>query len=80
MSLPCWKSIGSTELSQSPTTLKAFDGRSFTPYGILRNLPIELGGKTVNVEVEVIDAPLDYNMILGWSWFYTMISITFFVF
>ena len=65
MSLPCWKAIGSPDLVESPTMLKAFDGRSFTPYGILYNLPIELGDKTVNVEVEVIDAPLDYNMILG---------------
>ena len=65
MSLPCWKAIGSPELSQYHTTLKEFDGKSFTPYGILRNLPIELGGKTVNDEVEVIDAPLDYNMLLG---------------
>jgi hypothetical protein len=69
MSLPCWKSIGSPKLAQYPTTLKEVDLRSFTPYGILRNLPIELGGKTMNVEVEVIDAPLDYNMLLGWSWF-----------
>ena len=64
MSLPCWKAIGYPELAQSPTTFKAFNGRSFTPYRILRNLPIELGGKTVNVEVEVIDAPLDYNLLL----------------
>ena len=48
MSLPCWKSIGSPELAQYPTTLKAFDGTYFTPYGILRNLPIEVGSKTVN--------------------------------
>lgn len=72
MSLPCWKYIVSPKLAQSPTTLKEFDGRYFTPYGILCNIPIELGGKTVNVEVEVLDAPLDYNMLLGWSWFYTM--------
>jgi hypothetical protein len=29
-------------------------------------------GKTVLVEVEVIDATLDYNFILGHTWFYTM--------
>ena len=75
MSLPCWKAIGSPELTQSTTMLKTFDGVYFTPYGILCNLPIEFVGKTMDVEVEVIDAPLDYNMILGWSWFYAMIAI-----
>jgi hypothetical protein len=31
-----------------------------------------LGGKTVTVDVEVVDAPLDYNLLLGRSWFYDM--------
>ena len=33
MSLSCWRAIGSPEINRSPTTLKAFDGRSFQPYG-----------------------------------------------
>ena len=33
-------------------------------------------GKVVSVEVEVIDAPLDYNLLLGRSWTYTMSAIT----
>jgi hypothetical protein len=31
-----------------------------------------LGGKSVSVNVEVVDAPLDYNLLLGISWFYSM--------
>jgi hypothetical protein len=31
-----------------------------------------LGGKTVTVNVEVVDAPLNYNLLLGRSWFYAM--------
>jgi hypothetical protein len=34
-----------------------------------------LGGKTVTVDVEVVDAPLDYNLLLGRSWFYAITSI-----
>jgi hypothetical protein len=34
-----------------------------------------LGGKTVTVDIEVVDAPLDYNLLLGRSWFYAMIAI-----
>ena len=59
MSLNCWKSLGSLRLSQSPKTLKAFDGRTYKPCGIINNLHVELGGKIVNVEVEVINGTLD---------------------
>jgi hypothetical protein len=31
-----------------------------------------LGGKTVTIDVEVVDAPLDYNLLLGRSWCYAM--------
>ena len=65
MSMSCWKNLGSPPLSKSSTTLKAFDGRSYTPYGILSNLQVELGGKTVEVDVEVIDGNLNYNILLG---------------
>ena len=58
MSIACWKAIGSPTLSQSPTTLEAFDGRESRPYGILQRLPISLEGKTVEMEVEVVDAIL----------------------
>jgi hypothetical protein len=35
-------------------------------------LPVTLEGKTVQVEVEVFDAPLDYNLLLGRSWIDSM--------
>ena len=53
-------------------TLKAFDGRGFQPHGLISALAIELGGKTVSIQVEVVDAPLDYNLLLGRNWFYAM--------
>ena len=72
MSIQCWRSLGSPSLNQSPTILKAFDGRGFRPFGILQDLPIEVEGKTVSLDVEVVDAPLDYNLLLGRSWSYAM--------
>jgi hypothetical protein len=72
MSLACWKAIGQPALFPSPTLLTTFDGRSFRPHGIIPSSPIQLGRKTVCVEVEVVDAPLDYNLLLGWSWNYAM--------
>jgi hypothetical protein len=41
----------------------------------LQSLAVQLGGKTVIVDVEVVDAPIDYNLLLGRSWFYTMTVI-----
>ena len=67
MSLLCWKALGSPELVPSNTLLTALDGRSFHLHGILPAFEIKLAGKVVSVEVEVIDAPLDYNFLLGRS-------------
>jgi hypothetical protein len=72
MSLACWKAIGSPPLNESKNTLKAFNGSGFKPYGVLPSFPITLEGKTVQVEVEVFDAPLDYNLLLGRSWIDSM--------
>ena len=65
MSLSCWRSIGSLEINRSPTTLKDFDGHGFQPYGLLPAIHVELGGNLVSIHIEVVDAPLDYNLLLG---------------
>ena len=65
MCLSCWKGLGSPELSKYTTMLTTFDGRSFQPHGILPSLKVCLGGKTIAIEVEVVDTPLDYNLLLG---------------
>jgi hypothetical protein len=75
MSLVCWKSLGFLTLSKSSNMLTAFDGHSFHPHGILPAFLVQLGGKMVEVEVEVVDAPLDYNLLLGLNWTYAMIVI-----
>ena len=76
MSLSCWKALGSPELVPSNTLHTTFDERSLRPHGILLAFEIKLAGKAVFVEVEVIDAPLDYNLLLGRSWTYAMSTIT----
>jgi len=75
MSIQCWRSLGSPTLNQSARILKAFDGQGFHPFGILQDLPIRVEGRTVNLDVEVVDAPIDYNLLLGRSWSYAMIAI-----
>ena len=80
MSLSCWQVLSSPTLISSPTTLKAFDGHIFKPHEILTALPDEFGGKTVTIDVEVIDDPLDYNLLLGGTWFYAMKAVASIVF
>jgi len=38
-------------------------------------LQVELGGKTVEIDVEVIDGNLDYNIILGRPWIYAIAAV-----
>jgi len=75
MSFACWQAIGSPALNESKNTLKAFNGSGFKPYGVLPSLPVTLECKTIQVEVEVFDAPLDYNLLLGSSWIDSMRAI-----
>jgi hypothetical protein len=75
MYLACWKCLKSPGLNQSPTMLKEFDGIGFWTHGLLQSLAIQLGGKTVSIDVEVVDAPLNYNLLLGRSWFYAMTAV-----
>jgi hypothetical protein len=68
MYFTCCKDIGSPPLNESKNTLRAFNGSGFKPCGVLPSLVVTLEGKIVQVEVEVFDAPLDYNLLLGRSW------------
>jgi len=68
MSTACWKAIGSPAVNQSSNTLEAFDAHDSRPFGVFTNLAITLEGKTVQVEVEIVDANLNYNLLLGQSW------------
>ena len=75
MSLACWKGIRSPEAIPSTTLLTVFDVHSNRPHGIVPALPIFVGGKTINIEVEIVDASLDYNLLLGRNWIYEMDAI-----
>ena len=44
-------------------------------HGLIPALLVELGRKTISIQVEVVDSPLDYNLILGRNWFYAMTAV-----
>jgi hypothetical protein len=75
MSKTVWKKLGSPELVPSAITLRAYDGRPSSPEGLFQNVPVELGGKTILIDIEVIDAPLDYNILFGRSYMYAMKAV-----
>ena len=70
-----WQKMGSPPLQPSSTALRAYDGRSAQPQGLLTNVPVQLAGKTVLINIEVINAQLDYNLLLGRSYMYAMRAI-----
>ena len=72
MFVSCWKEIGSPTLNQSPNTLEAFYGCDSRPFGILPNLAITLESKPVNIKVEIVDATINYNLLLMQSWTHAM--------
>jgi hypothetical protein len=75
MSNSVWQKLGSPELLPSAITLRAYDGRSASPEGIFQNVPIELGGKTILIDIEVIEAQLEYNILLGRTYMYAMKAV-----
>jgi hypothetical protein len=76
MSKIIWKQLGSPELIPSAITLRAYDGHPSQPEGLYQNVLVELGGKTIIIDIEVIDAPLDYNILFGRSYMYAMKVVT----
>jgi hypothetical protein len=80
MSLVYWKALSSQTLSKLLNMLTAFEGHFFHPHGILPTFLVQLGGNMVEVEVEVVVVPLDYNLLLGHNCTYAMVTIVSFVF
>ena len=75
MSTILWQKLGSPILQPSSTTFLAYDGNPTKAQGILPHVPITLAGKTVMINIEVINAQLDYNLLLGRSYMYAMRAV-----
>ena len=57
-----------------PTTdqILAFNRRPTASIGNLPYLPITSGGKTIYIDFMVVQGPLDFNLILGHDYVYSM--------
>ena len=70
-----WKKLGSPILQPSSTTLWAYDGHPTNAQGILPHFPITLAEKIVLIDIKVVNAQLDYNLLLGRSYMYATRAI-----
>jgi hypothetical protein len=75
LSSVAWKALGSPALLPELRNLSGFDKGTSRPLGILPNVPVTLKGKTVNMNVLVVQGPLDYNLLLGRDYIYCMGAI-----
>jgi hypothetical protein len=71
MSLACWKAIDQPSLSPSPTLLMTFDGQSLIPHGIIPSFHVQLGGKIVCFEVELMRCMQCFLQFFGYCVFLT---------
>ena len=59
LSSTAWKALGSPSLLPEMRNLTGFDKGTSRPLGILPNVPITLRGKTIHMNVMVVQGPLD---------------------
>jgi hypothetical protein len=80
MSKTVWQKLSSLKLIPSAITLQAYDSRPSSSGGLFQNVPVELGAKTILIDIEFIDTPLDYNILFGCSYMYAMKAVAYSVF
>ena len=61
-------------------TLRDYDGHPTKAQGILPHVPITLAEKKFMIDIKVINAQLDYNLLLRRSYMYAMGAIVSIVF
>ena len=72
LSSTAWKALGSPQLVLATDQILDFNRIPIARLGILPHLPITLGGKTVCIDVMVVQGPLDFDMLLGCDYVYAM--------
>ena len=72
MSFTTWQALGSPQLVSVTQNLLTFDGGASHPLGILPKFPVTLGGKTVYIDVMVVQGALDFSLLLGHDYVYEM--------
>ncbi len=72
MSSTSLQGLGFPQLVIVTQNFLAFNGGTNQPLGILPKFPITLGGKTVYIDIMIVQCPLDFNILLGCDYVYVM--------
>jgi hypothetical protein len=75
LSSTAWQALGCPPLALVTQNLLAFNRRTNQPLGTLPHFPITLGGKTVFIDVMVVQDPLDFSLLLRRDYVYAMKAI-----
>jgi hypothetical protein len=70
-----WQALGCPQLTPVMQNLLAFNRRTSQPLRTLPRFPITLGGKTVFIDVMVVQDSLDFSLLLGRDYVYAMKAI-----
>jgi hypothetical protein len=70
-----WQALGCPSLVPVTQNLLAFNRRTSQPLGTLPQFPITLRGKTVFIDVMVVQESLDFSLLLGRDYVYAMKAI-----
>jgi hypothetical protein len=70
-----WQALGYPQLALVTHNLLSFNKRTSHPLGVLPQFPVTLGGKTVVIDVMVVQDPLDFDLLLGRDYVYAMKAI-----
>jgi hypothetical protein len=70
-----WQALGGPPLAPVTQNLLAFNRRTSQPLGTLPQFPVTLGGKTVFIDVMVVQDSLDFSLLLGRDYVYAMKAV-----
>lgn len=76
MSKTVWKKLGFPKIKPFDITLRAYDERPCALVGLYQDVLVQPADKTILTDKEVLDAQLDYNILLGRSYMYEMKAVT----
>jgi len=71
-----WKNLGSPELVPSIITICVYDDHPSQHEGLFQNIPIEIESKTIMIDVEFVYTQLDYIILLGCIYMYSIKVVT----
>jgi hypothetical protein len=70
-----WQALGCPPLAPVTQNLLSFNKRTSQPLGTLPQFPVTLEGKTVFIDIMVVQDPLDFSLLLGRDYVYSMKAI-----